>query len=490
MFISKRLMAGVTALSLLAFSVPSNAKDAPGSFADMAEKLLPSVVNISTTQTIKNSEHMPEMPQFPPGSPFEEFFKNFMEKQKGQDDRPHKATSLGSGFIIDSAGYVVTNNHVIQDADEITVMLHDNSILKATVVGTRSQSRSGAFEDRSRQASIDRGAVWQQRRLQGRRLGIGHRQSLRSGRHRHRRHHFRAGPRHQAGPYDDFLQTDASINKGNSGGPMFNMARTKSSALTPPSSRPPAGPSASASPFRRRWPSRCIDDLKKYGKIRRGWLGVRIQSLDQDLADSMSLSTDKGALVAQVTEGGPAAKSDIKPGDVILTFDGKEIGEMRRLPRIVAETPIGKKVDVEIWRNGQRMTVPITVGELKDEPVQEAKADGKAPKDTASGSTSFGGLGLSVAAVTPQLRDKFGLDDQTKGLVVTDVNASGPAAEKGMRPGDIIIDAAQTSVQTPADFTKVLDKARSAGNRTILLRVENPQVIRYVVLPLDPKAKK
>jgi len=485
-FMSKRLVAGFTALSLFAFIVPAQAKESPGSFADMAEKLLPSVVNVSTTQTVRNTEHIPDMPQFPPGSPFEEFFKNFMDKQKGQDEHPHKATSLGSGFIIDPSGLVVTNNHVIQDADEITVMLSDNSILKATVVGRDPKVDLALLkiDPGKRQltavsfGSSDESRVGDWVLAIGNPFGLGG--TVTAGIISARSRDI------QSGQYDDFLQTDAAINKGNSGGPMFNMAGEvigiNTAIFSPTGGSVGIGfaiPSSLAKPV--------IDDLKKFGKIRRGWLGVRIQSLDQDLADSMGLSTDKGALIAQVTENGPAAKSDLKAGDVILKFDGKEIGEMRRLPRIVAETPIGKKVDAEVWRGGQRLTIPVTVGELKDEPVQEAKADANPP---ATASTSINGLGFSVSAITPQIREKLGLDEQTKGVVVQEVNQTSAAAEKGLRPGDIIIDAAQQPVQNPADLTKAVDKAKAAGQRTILLRVENPQVIRYVVLPLEAKSKK
>lgn len=487
MFISKRLTAGLSALALFALVLPANAKEAPSGFADMAEKLLPSVVNVSTTQTVRNTEHIPEMPQFPPGSPFEEFFKNFMDKQRGQDDRPHKATSLGSGFIIDAAGYVVTNNHVIQDADEITVMLHDNSVLKATVVGRDPKVDLALLkiDPGKRQLTAvsfgnsDESRVGDWVLAIGNPFGLGG--TVTAGIISARSRDI------QAGQYDDFLQTDASINKGNSGGPMFNMAGEvigiNTAIYSPTGGSIGIGfaiPSSLAKPV--------VDSLKKYGKIRRGWLGVHIQSLDQDLADSMGLSTDKGALVAKVAQDGPAAKADIKDGDVILKFDGKEINEMRRLPRIVAETPIGKKVDVEIWRNGQTLTIPIVVGELKEEEPKEAKAEGK--NEPAKAATNFAGLGFSVGSITPQIRDKFGLDDQAKGVVVLDVNATSAAAEKGLRPGDVIMDAGQQPVQTPAELVKIIDKAKAAGQRNLLLRVENPQLIHYVVLPLEGAGKK
>lgn len=488
MFISRRLISGIMAATLLTATFPAFAHDAPSGFADLADKLLPAVVNVSTTQTIKNTDRLPEMPQFPPGSPFEEFFKDFMERQnQGQDQHPRKATSLGSGFIIDTAGYVVTNNHVIQDADEITVTLHDNTVFKATLVGRDPKIDLALLKiDPGKHqltavpfGNSDNTRVGDWVLAIGNPFGLGG--TVTAGIVSARARDI------QAGPYDDFLQTDASINRGNSGGPMFNMAGEVVGINTMIYS--PSGgsigigfaiPSSMAKPV--------IDDLKKYGKTRRGWLGVRIQSLDQDLADSMGLSTDKGALIAQVTSGSPAAKADLKAGDVILKFDGKDIGEMRSLPRIVAETPIGKKVDLEIWRNGQHQTIPLTVGELKEEPVQQAKADAK-PQSPKNGDI-ISAIGLSVSALTPQLREKFGIDEQTKGLVVTDVDGSSNAAEKGIKPGDVIIDAAQQPVRSPDELEKIVDKQKTSNQHSVLLRVENPQTIRYVVLTFESKSKK
>ena len=488
-FISKRFIAAVSALSMLAAIVPAQARVAPDSFADMAEKLLPAVVNVSTTQTIHGNDHGMEMPQFPPGSPFEEFFKNYMEKQKnGQDDHPHKAMSLGSGFIIDTAGYVVTNNHVIQDAEEITVKLHDDTVLKATVVGRDTNVDLAVLKiDPGKHqltavpfGNSDESRVGDWVLAIGNPFGFG--STVTAGIISARSRDI------QAGKYDDFLQTDASINKGNSGGPMFNMAGEvigiNTAIYSPTGGSVGIGfaiPSSLAKPV--------IDSLKKYGKIKRGWLGVHIQSLDQDLADSMSLSTDKGAAVVSVSPGGPADKAEVKPGDVILKFDGKDVGEMRRLPRIVAETPIGKKVDMDVWRNGQMVTLHVVVGELKEEEqTAEAKTDEKASKIPAA--TAVESLGFSVSALTPPVRDKFGMDEQVKGVVITEVAPNSDAAEKGIRPGDVIIDAAQQPLQTPADLVKAVDKAKSSGKHSILLRIENPQSIRYVVLPLDAKAKK
>ncbi len=481
------LVAVMLAIASLSQTMPAEAHDAPASFADLAEKLLPAVVNISTTQTIRNPERIPEMPQFPPGSPFEDFFKDFFDHQMKQDSQPRRATSLGSGFIIDPAGYVVTNNHVIQDADAITVTLHDNSVFKASVVGRDTKTDLALLKiDPGKKAltavafgNSDQARVGDWVLAIGNPFGLGG--TVTAGIVSARARDINAGP------YDDFLQTDASINRGNSGGPMFNVQGEVigiNTAIFSPSGGSIgigfAIPSSLAKPV--------IDDLRKFGKTRRGWLGVRIQSLDQDLAESMGLSEEKGALVASVTADSPAAKAGIKPGDVILKFDGRDVSEMRQLPRMVAETPIGKRVDMDVWRDGRESSYQVTVGELKEEPAEQAKAQDK-PESPPKGE-EIPSAGMTVASLTPQLREHFGIDEQTKGVVVVDVRNDGPAADKGLKAGDVIIDAGQQPVRSPQELLRAVDKARSAGQHSLLLRVENPQVIRYVVLPVGEKGDK
>nr|WP_254434698.1 DegQ family serine endoprotease [Magnetospirillum sp. UT-4] len=474
----------MAAVALLLQAAAANAREAPASFAELADRLLPAVVNISTTQTVKNPERVPEMPQFPPGSPFEDFFKEFFERQMRPDATPRRATSLGSGFVIDAAGYVVTNNHVIADADEITVTLHDDTVHKATLVGrdTKTDLALLKIDPGRRQLTAvpfgnsDGMRVGDWVLAIGNPFGLGG--TVTAGIISARARDINAGP------YDDFLQTDASINRGNSGGPMFNLngevIGINTAIFSPSGGSIGIGfaiPASLAKPV--------VDDLRKFGKTRRGWLGVRIQSLDPELAESMGLAEAKGALVAQVNDGGPAAKAGLKAGDVILRFDGREIGEMRRLPRIVAETPINKAVPVEIWRDGKRLTVSVMVGEMEDEPVEQAKAPEKPPVD--AGGQAVAGTGMSVATLNPALRERFGIDDETKGVVVTEVK-TGPAAEKGLKPGDVIIEAGNKPVRTPAELVKTLDAARAAGQKYLLLRVENPQALRYVALPLaEPK---
>ncbi|MGE5477574.1 MAG: DegQ family serine endoprotease [Bacteroidales bacterium] len=480
------VLAALVAIAMLLHSFAASAREAPAGFSDLAERLLPAVVNISTTQTVKNPERVPEMPQFPPGSPFEEFFKEFFDRQMRQDQAPRRATSLGSGFIIDAGGYVVTNNHVIADADEITVTLHDDSVYKATLVGRDTKTDLALLKiDPGKKALVavgfgnsDASRVGDWVLAIGNPFGLGG--TVTAGIVSARARDINAGP------YDDFLQTDASINRGNSGGPMFNMAGEVigiNTAIFSPSGGSIgigfAIPSSLAKPV--------VEDLRKFGKTRRGWLGVRIQSLDQELAESMGLPESHGALVAMVNDGSPAAKAGIKAGDVIIKFDGKDVSEMRKLPRIVAETPINKSVPVDIWRDGKRLTLNVAVGEMLDEPQEQARAPEK-PQANPGGQT-VPGTGLSVTTLTPQLREKFGLDEETNGVVVIDVK-DGPAADKGMKPGDVITEAGHKPVRNPGDLTKLVEQARGAGQKFLLLRVETSQAPRYVALTLAEAKKK
>ncbi|OIR06261.1 putative periplasmic serine endoprotease DegP-like precursor [mine drainage metagenome] len=471
--------------------VPGRGPDAPASFADLAARLLPAVVNISTTQTLKDPERGMEMPQFPPGSPFEDLFKDFLEKQgKNQDMAPRRATALGSGFIIDPSGLVVTNNHVITDADEISVILHDGRAFKAKVVGADSKADLALLrlEDApSKLPSVplgnsDLSRVGDWVLAIGNPYGLGG--TVTAGIISARSRDINAGP------YDDFIQTDAAINKGNSGGPLFNMKGEVIGINTAIFSQTGGSigigfsiPSNLAKPV--------LVDLQKYGRTRRGWLGVRIQTVTDDIADSLGLKDAKGALVASVSPGGPAAKAGLKAGDVITAFDGKAVEEMRRLPRIVAETEIGSEAEVEYWRDGKLRHTQVRVGELKDDDQQEtaAKPAEKPHPKPDLGETSLGKLGFSVAAITQPLRDRFQLSADLKGVVVTTVNPDGPAADKGLRPGDVISSLDNEPVKTPAELISRIEHARRDGRHTVLLFVQNGNDMHYLPLKLDDSQK-
>jgi len=481
------LLAGLVSLAIMAMAITAKAAPAPDGFADLAERLLPAVVNISTTQTLKNPERAPDMPQFPPGSPFEEYFKDFLEKQghAAPDATPRKATALGSGFIIDPSGLVVTNNHVVADADEITVILHDEQAFKAKIVGRDLKADLALLKLQDAPAKLPFVAFGNSDEMRvgdwviaiGNPFGLGG--SVTAGIVSARARDI------SAGPYDDFLQTDAAINKGNSGGPLFNLKGEVIGINTAIYSQTGGSvgigfsiPSNMAKPV--------ITDLQKYGKTRRGWLGVRIQSVTDEIAENLGLKDQKGALVASVSPGGPAAKAGIKAGDVVVRFDGKDINEMRRLPRMVAETAINREVDVQVLRDGKPITVKAVVGELADDDDAEpAKVSDKPAPKADNGQVAVSGLGLTVAPISAALRDRFELAPDAKGVVVTDVAANGLAADKGIRPGDVVVEVSRDPIKSPADFAQKVEAARKANRKTVLLLVQNDSGLRFVPLRVD-----
>lgn len=468
----------------LASPVPSAARGAPESFADLADKLLPSVVNVSTTQTIRsggnNRERQPDF-RLPPGSPFDEF-RDFFERQRPDNAPPRRATSLGSGFIIDSAGLVVTNNHVVAEADEITVILHDQTELKAKVLGRDTKTDLALLKVETKHplmalkwGSSDKTRVGDWVLAIGNPFGLGG--SVTAGILSAR------GRNINAGPYDDFLQTDASINRGNSGGPMFNLDGEVIGINTAIYSTSGGSvgvgfaiPSSLAEPV--------IEQLKEFGKTKRGWIGVRIQSVNDEIAQGLGLNHASGALVASVSEGGPAAKAGIVAGDVVLKFNNQDVSEMRRLPRMVAETKVGATVPVEVWRKGERKRYSITLGELPDEDQVAAAAPDAAPAEKGSSITE---LGLVLAPLSGQAREKYNLADDLKGVVVTDVQPNSAAAEKRIRPGDVILKMGQdqASVSTPAQVKAKVDEARKANLKTILVLLETEGNQRFVALRLE-----
>jgi serine protease Do len=472
--------------------VPAVARPAPDGFADLAEKLVPSVVNISTTQTVKSDKQgersSPGRPQFPPGSPFEEFFKDFFDRDRnGQRERPEgrsrKATSLGSGFIIDPAGYVVTNNHVIADADEINVILHDNTNLKAEVVGRDSKTDVAVLKvktDKPLTAAAwgdsDKARVGDWVLAIGNPFGLGG--SVTAGIVSARQRDINSGP------YDDFLQTDASINRGNSGGPMFNSEGQVigiNTAIYSPSGGSIGIGFAIPSNLAKEVANELITAPDHI--VRRGWLGVRIQAVTDEIAESLGLDKARGALVASVNDNGPAQNAGIQPGDVILSFDGKQVNDMRHLPRLVAETTVGKTVPVTVWRKRQNETVQVAVGRL-DETEQVATKESPKSKTPKSDSPTVTTLGLTLSNITPDLKDKFSLKDD-KGVVVVSVGNDSTAADKGLRPGDVIMEASQEEIKSAGQVVGKIDEAKRAGRKSILLLVERQGDLRFIALRLD-----
>ena len=492
-------------LALLALPTSGGAKPAPDSFADLAAKLLPAVVNISSTQTVKagqeNSDDpdapstpgnrgggggnraQPDIPQFPPGSPFEQFFKDFLNRnrQGQQDTLPRQQTSLGSGFIVDPSGLIATNHHVIDKADTITVTLQDGTNFKAEIVGQDTKTDLALLRIKSDKplpaikfGDSDKTRVGDWVLAIGNPFGLGG--SVTAGILSARARDINSGP------YDDFLQTDASINRGNSGGPMFNMDGEVigiNTAIYSPSGGSIgigfAIPADLAKPV--------LDQLRDFGHARRGWLGVNIQNVNDEIAESLGLDKPKGALIASVHDGGPAQVAGVQPGDVVLMFDGKPINDMKELPRFVAETPIDKSVKVMVWRKRNEVDLDVKVGELKEEP-QVASVSPKQEKPQAPVS-SVKALGLSLANLTPELRQRFGLGDDINGVVITDIDNGGPSADKGMKAGDIVVEVAQDDVKTTDQILNKLDEAKKAGRKSVLLLVDRQGDLRFVAVKID-----
>jgi serine protease Do len=473
-------LALVAALLLPAGAVP--AKPAPDGFADLAAKLLPAVVNISTTQVIKSDKPRsgPEVPQFPPGSPFEEFFKDFLDRNKNKPEAaPRRATSLGSGFIVDPSGLVVTNNHVIADADEITVTLQDDTNFKAEVVGRDTKVDLALLRIKSPKplpsvkfGDSDKTRVGDWVLAIGNPFGLGG--TVTAGILSARAREINAGP------YDDFLQTDASINRGNSGGPMFNIDGEVigiNTAIYSPSGGSIgigfAIPSSLARPV--------IEQLQKSGKVERGWLGVRIQPVTDEIAESLGLDKAKGALVTDVDANSPAAKAKVQAGDVILSFDGKPIERTRQLPRMVAETPNDKTVKLSIWRDGKETGADVKIGLLNTDKLASTPTQPETPqKDTPTVDVA----GMSLAKITPELRRDLELSEEAKGVVVLDLGEGGPAAKRGIQAGDIVAAVGRDAVTTPEQVQEKVEAARKAGRKSVLIRIERDGSAQFIAIPL------
>ena len=469
----------------------------PESVAPLAEKLQDAVVNISTSQTMKGAEGVP-LPKVPKGAPFEEFFEDFF-KRKGGSPSDRKVSSLGSGFVVDGKeGLIVTNHHVIEGADEIIVNFADGTKLKVEKVIGKDTKTDLALLKVTPKKTLAQVPFGQSSKLRvgdwvmaiGNPFGLGG--SVTVGIISAKQRDINSGP------YDDYLQTDAAINKGNSGGPLFNMEGEVIGVNTAIIS-----PSGGSIGIGFAVPSdtvvNVVDQLRQFGETRRGWLGVKVQSVTEELAEAYGVKEHTGALVASVTPGSPAAKAGILDGDVILKFDGKDVSGMRGLPRMVAQTPIGKDVEVEYLRKGQRRTTKVSLGRLAED-EDAPKASGKeAPKkgkrgdsgrdknkNGAAPSTTVPVIGLALAPLDDDLRAKNGLAATVKGLLVTAVDPQSPAAEKGVKVGDVIVEAAQEAVTSLDDLNRSFDKVRGAGRKAVLLRIEdNKGETRFVAMPIQ-----
>jgi serine protease Do len=462
-------------LALTAAAAPALARPAPDSFADLVNKLLPTVVNISTSQTLK-APPAGSIPQLPPGSPLEDLFKNFLGPKSNQ---PRHVTSLGSGFIIDPSGYVVTNNHVIEDSDQITVALQDGTQMPAKVVGRDVKTDLALLKVNPRKplpathfGDSDHARIGDWVIAIGDPFGIG--STVTAGIVSARNRNINAGP------YDDFIQTDAPINRGNSGGPLFdmdgNVVGINSQIYTPSGGSVGIGFAIPSNLARE-----VTGQLRQFGVARRGWIGVKIQQVTQELAEGMGLASASGALVTDVTRGGPGAAAGLVNGDLVTWFDGKPVADDRALPRIVADTPIGKTVNMDILRHGRKQTLRITVQKLAD----DAKPDkaSKAPPPPPKNQSALAKLGLSVGALDGAARGKFKIAGNVQGVLVTAVDAASPAGEKGVKAGDVIVEVGSAAVKTPQDVTNAVDAAAKTGKPVTLL-VNRDGNLTYVGLRL------
>ncbi|MEO1207712.1 MAG: Do family serine endopeptidase [Pseudomonadota bacterium] len=481
-------ISGVFATSAMLI-VPDNPANARGpvSVAPVAEKLIDAVVNISSRQVAKGPKGVP-LPKVPEGSPFEEFFDDFFNPDGGGPGVQRKVSSLGSGFVIDAKeGLVVTNNHVIADADEIIINFSDGSKLVVDKVLGRDVKTDLALlkvtPDPNKPLTAVKFGVSRTLKVGDWVMAIGNPFGLGgtvtvgiiSAKQRNI----------NSGPYDDYLQTDAAINKGNSGGPLFNMdgdvIGVNTAIISPTGGSIGIGfavPSDVA--------MNVIDQLNRFGETRRGWLGVKIQTVTDEIASSLGVAAGEGALVAAVENKSPAEGGGIKAGDVITEFDGKPVPDMRSLPKIVAQTQIGKTVPVVVMREGKKTQLSIEIARL-DEGGDDVDA-GAAGADTSTNEVDPNDLvsGATLAELTDDLRNEFNLNASVQGLVITDVKLESAAAQKGIKRGDVIVEVAQQPVKTLKDVAENIARVRASGRRAVLLRIENGRgEMRFVAIPLS-----
>ena len=443
---------------VLNFSSVSNSQNIPNSFADLAEKLMPSVVNISTT-TIVTTQSNPFPFQFPPGSPFEDMFKEFGAPQE------RKSSALGSGFIIDKKGVVVTNNHVIQGAEDIIVRVNGDKEYKAKVVGADPLSDIAVLQLETKETFIpvkfgnsDKARIGDWVIAIGNPFGLGG--TVTSGIISARNRSIGLSR------YEDYIQTDASINSGNSGGPLFDMNGDVigiNTAILGRSGSIGIGfsiPSNSAKTV--------IDQLIEFGETKRGWLGVRIQDVTKEIAEVEQLDEPRGALVASVAEDSPSDKAGVKAGDIILEFNGEKIKEMKQLPIIVAKTEVGKKVSVKIWRNKKEITKQITLGRL------ETSEDFKVSEKPSLVETKIDDLKISVRKLNSNDINKRKLPNQTKGLVITKVDDDSPLLND-IEVDSIILEAQKKKINSINDLNKIVKEVLNSNQKTILFVIYNSQ---------------
>lgn len=471
-----RLRIGLLAVLSLAFllvhALAAQAQQA--SLAPLAEKISPSVVNITTSTVVEGRTG----PQgiVPEGSPFEDFFR---DRNNEGDDRPRRSSALGSGFVISEDGFVVTNNHVIEGADEILIEFFNGTELKAEVIGTDPNTDIALLKVEAEEAlpfvtfgNSDTARVGDWVIAMGNPLGQGF--SVSAG-------IVSARNRELSGTYDDYIQTDAAINRGNSGGPLFNMdgqvIGVNTAILSPTGGSIGIGFSMASNVV-----TSVVDQLKEFGETRRGWLGVRIQDVTDDVAEAMGLASASGALVTDVPDG-PAKDAGMEAGDVIISFAGNDVADTRSLVRRVGNSPVGESVRVVVMREGTSKTLNVTLGR-REEAEGAVPAVAQAP-DAEEEPLSKDLLGLTLTKLTDELRTELGAENDMQGLAVTAVDETSEAFEKGLRTGDIITEAGQQKVTSIADLEERVKAAEDAGRKSLLLLVRRAGDPRFVALSLE-----
>ena len=453
----------------------------PNSFADLAEKISPSVVNITTSTVVAGRANQIPRGIVPKGSPFEEFFKEFDDRRRDDSPRPRRSSALGSGFVISNSGYIVTNNHVIDGADEIEIEFFSGNTLPAKVIGTDKNTDIAVLKVEPKtplefvgfgDSDVARVGDWVV--AMGNPMGQGF--SVSAG-------IVSARNRALAGIYDDYIQTDAAINRGNSGGPLFNLkgevVGVNTAILSPNGGSIGIGFSMASNVV-----SRVVDQLIKFGEIRRGWLGVRIQDLDEDIVESIDgLDELAGALVSGVPDG-PAKDAGMLQNDVIIVFDGHAVEDVRDLVQTVGNTEVGKAVDVVVLREGNEVTLSVTLG-LRDDKKLASTDEGLEKKGIPEKNKKYENLGITLSNLTEEIRSGLGLNSSAEGVVVMDVIDTSEAYEKGLRSGDLITEAGQKKITNISEFERQVNATKDGGRKTMLLLVRRGNDPKFLALTIQ-----
>ena len=449
--------------------------DPPSTFANLVDQVGDSVVNITTSAIVAGRQGGPQ-PMVPEGSPLEDFFNEFLDRQN-PERAPRRSQALGSGFVISEDGFIVTNNHVIEGADEIIIEFRSGDELQAETIGTDPNTDIALLKVETDEplphvsfgdSEAMRVGDWVM--AMGNPLGQGFSVSVGI---------VSASGRALSGTYDDYIQTDAAINRGNSGGPLFNLdgevIGVNTAILSPTGGSIGIGFAMSSAVV-----TDVVDQLREFGETRRGWLGVRIQDVGEDIAEGLELEAARGALVTDVPDG-PAAEGGVEVGDVILAFDGQEIADTRELVRIVGESAEGQTVRVRVFRDGDTRTLRVTLGRRETAVSASATAPDGAPVEPTSSEV----LGMELVPLTDEMRESLGVQSISGGLVIEAVDPASDAASKGLQPGDVITEVAQQPVEDVAAFQGRVDTAIENGQKSVLLLIRRGGNPRFVALSLE-----